>query len=265
MNSMIDTHAHLDMDPFDGDREEVILRARETGVNTIVTVGIDPESCRKAVELAESYDGIYAALGVHPHFAGKFSEADIASLEQMAQNPRVVAVGETGMDLFRDYSPEEEQRILFRRHLEIADRVDKPIVIHCRQAEHEVIPILREWVSGKRGSEKSPGVIHCFNGNMDNALEYLDMGFYLAFGAYIGYPSSLELRNIVARVPADSLVVETDCPFLPPQARRGKRNEPAYMAQTVELIAKIRQVPVETVAAETTRNAVKLFGLKEAA
>jgi TatD DNase family protein len=260
---VIDTHAHLDMDAFDEDREEVISRACESGVTTIITIGIDIATSRKSIELAETHSGVYATVGLHPHEAGKFGEADIAEMGRLAAHPKVVAIGETGLDLYRNYAPEEAQRQLLGWQLELAARLDKPIIIHCRQAEREVIPLLDKWISELPPGRQIPGVIHCFSGNIDAARKYLDMGFYISFGAYIGYPRSKELHAVIAGIPSDRIVVETDCPFLPPQSHRGKRNEPAYVPLTVATLATIRNVPTEAIADETTCNASRLFHLPD--
>jgi TatD DNase family protein len=257
---MIDTHAHLDMDDFDRDREDVISRAHEAGVTTIITIGINLESSRKAVDLAENHPRIYAVVGVHPHGAERFTAGDLAGLEKLTVHPRVVAVGETGVDLFRNYAPEETQRLVMLQHLGLAAKVDKPVIIHCRQGERVVIPALRDWVGNRKGLG-SPGVIHCFNGDSEAARQYLNMGFYIAFGAYTGYPMSKKLHPVINIIPADRLVVETDCPFLPPQSRRGQRNEPSYIPLTVQALAQIRGVPAEDLARMTTDNARKLFRL----
>jgi len=261
-NVMIDTHAHLDMSHFDKDREDVIARAAESGVTRIITVGIDLDSSRKAVKLAESHKGIYATAGIHPHDTAKVKREDIALLSEIACNPKVVAVGETGLDFYRNRSPAESQLQVLKWQLDMAVEVNLPVIIHCRQADKQIIPVLLDWISAnKRFENVIPGVIHCFNGDVDTARKYLDMGFFISLGGYISYPTSANLSRVIRFIPQDRIVVETDCPFLPPQSHRGKRNETAYIPQTVAWIARIRQVTAEVIAKQTTENACRLFNL----
>jgi TatD DNase family protein len=260
--SIVDTHAHLDMAAFNEDRADVITLARECGVATIVSVGTDLQSSREAIELAESHAEVLAAVGFHPHEAGGVSEPDIASLAQLAEHPRVVAIGELGLDFYRDYSPREEQLQALKWQLALAAQLGLPVVIHCRQAEGQMLPLLRDWISRYEPSSRWPrGVIHCFSGDIDTVQQYLDIGFFISFGAYIGYPASSRKHGVIKSIPQDMLVVETDSPFLPPQGRRGKRNEPAFLPLTVELLAEIREVTPEQIAGETTANARRLFRL----
>ena len=261
-NVMIDTHAHLDMAHFNEDREDVIARAVESGVTRIITVGIDTDSSKNAVKLAESHKGIFATAGIHPHDATEVKREDIALLREIASNPKIVAVGEAGLDFYRNRSPAESQLQVLQWQLDMAVEVNLPVIIHCRQGDEQIIPVLHDWVSSNKRSENGiPGVIHCFSGDVEIARKYLDMGFFISFGAYIGYPTSTNLSHVIRFVPQDRIVVETDCPFLPPQSHRGKRNEPAYIPQIVALIAGIRQVSAEVVAEQTTENACRLFNL----
>jgi len=260
--TIIDTHAHLDMSPFDKDRAEMIARAQDSGVRTIITVGIDLESSQKAIALAEDYPGVVVAVGIHPHDTTGVSEADITNLAELTKHSKVVAIGETGLDFYRDRSPRETQLQVLKWHLELASKLNLPVIIHCRQAEKDMLPLLRDWASdAKHSAASSPGVIHCFSGDVETARQYLDMGFFIALGGYVSYPSSRHMDNVIRFIPADRLLVETDCPFLPPQAHRGKRNEPAYLTLTVKTIAEFRQVSPETIALETTHNACNLFRL----
>ena len=260
--SIVDTHAHLDMPSFNEDRADVITRAREAGVGTIISVGVDLSSSQQVIVLAETYAEVMAAVGFHPHNVTSVGEPDIAKLDQLAKHPRVVAIGETGLDFHRNYSPKEAQLRAFEWQLELAVKLDLPVVIHCRQAEREMLPLLRDWVSRHKGRRGQPrGVIHCFNGDFDTAQQYLDMGFFISFGAYIGYPASSKMYDVIRSIPKDRLVMETDSPFLPPQSRRGRRNEPAYLPQVLARLAKIRQVSPEVITIETTRNAHRLFCL----
>lgn len=260
--SIVDTHAHLDMEPFTRDRSQVLARALDSGVSTIITVGVSPESNQKAVNLAENHPEILASVGFHPHEAARVKEEDIANLAQTANHPRVVAIGEMGLDYYRNRSPREAQIQVLEWQLELAAKLELPVIIHCRQAEPDILPLLRDWTAHHKEPKGRPrGVIHCFGGDGDTAQQYLDMGFFISLGAYIGYPSSSHLPDVIRRLPQDRLVVETDSPFLPPQSQRGQRNEPAYLPLTVRLLAEIREASPETVARQTTQNAHRLFRL----
>ena len=259
---MIDTHAHLDMAHFDQDRADVIARARESGVTTIITVGIDLASSQQALKLAEHYDGVMATAGIHPHHASGVSEADITRLAHLAEHPKVIAIGEAGLDFYRNRTPRARQIQVLRWQLELATTLDLPVVIHCRQAEREMLPLLRQWVSSQKDTGKPPSVvIHCFSGDIETAREYLDMGCFISLGAYLGYPTSVKLHSVIESLPSDRIMLETDCPFLPPQSHRGKRNEPAYLAITAGLLAKIRKAPLDVITRQTTENAHRLFHL----
>ncbi len=260
--SMIDTHAHLNMEAFDEDRTGVISRALSAGISTIITVGINLESSKRAIEIAEEYPWIYATVGIHPHDTATLTEADIVSLDAMAKHPRVVAIGETGLDFYRNYSPRENQLQALEWQLDLAVKLNLPVIIHCRNAEKEMHSLLLKWTS-RYGYDNVPykGVIHCFNGDIDSARKYLNMSFHLSFGAYIGYPSSKEVHSVIRDIPEDKLLIETDCPFLPPQSHRGKRNEPEYLPLIVGILAQIRRESPESIARKTTENAIELFHL----
>jgi TatD DNase family protein len=250
------------MDDFDKDRAGAIARALEAGVGTIITVGTNLESSKKAIELAERSPQVYAAVGFHPHDVSTISEADITSLGEIACHPRVVAIGEVGLDFYRNYSPREAQLQALRWQLDLSAELELPVIIHCRRAEKDMLALLRSWISGQRTSQRQyRGVIHCFSSDGGTAGEYLDMGFYLSLGAYIGYPTSSNMHSVIRNIPGDRLLVETDCPFLPPQGHRGKRNEPAYLPLTVETLAAIREESCDNIARATTQNACQLFHL----
>jgi len=223
-----------------------------------VTVGTDIESDKKAIALAEKYPQIYAAVGIHPNESSETNEADFSQLLEMARHSKVVAIGETGLDFYRDTAPREAQIIKFRRHLEIARQTRLPVVIHTRQSTSETYEILKSWVKQEGVSAASPGVIHCFSGDWQAARQFLNLGFYLAFGGYIGYPRSRS-PEVIKQVPLDRLLVETDSPFLPPQPYRGQRNEPSYITYTVSVIAQALGKPPEETAEITKRNAETLF------
>ena len=262
--SIIDTHAHLDMSAFNKDRREVIARALDVGINTIITVGTNLNSSKKSIELAEEFPEVFATVGLHPHDVATVERADIASLDIIANHPRVIAIGEIGLDFYRNYSPRVAQLQALKWQLDLATKLELPVIIHCRQAEKDMLSLIRGWTSRYRGPYRQcQGVIHCFSGDSDTAKQYLDMGFYLSFGAYIGYPTSRNSHDVIRNIPEDRLLVETDCPFLPPRSHRGKRNEPAYLALTVQVLAEIREESPSGVAEKTTQNARRLFRLAE--
>jgi len=262
--SIVDTHAHLDMSTFDKDRTEVLTRALDVGVRMIITVGTNLESSKKAIKLATKQPEIFATVGVHPHDVAAVDRTDITNFAEIANHPRIVAIGEVGLDYYRNYSPRGAQVQALKWQLELAAKLELPVIIHCRQAEKDMLDLLRDWVSRHtRRDGRRQGVIHCFSGDSNAAGQYLDLGFYLSLGAYIGYPTSGNTNSVIKNIPEDRLLVETDCPFLPPQSRRGKRNEPAYLPLTVEALAQIREETTETVARTTTENAHRLFRLGE--
>ncbi len=257
---IIDTHAHLDMPEFDTDRASVIERAEQAGVKNIVTIGIDLKSSRIAVELAQAHPGVYAAVGIHPSEAERASEGDIAQLLALVGQPKVVALGEMGLDFYRNNSTRQAQLKVFGQQLELSNETALPIIIHCRQALSETLEILGKW-SLASPLKEAKGIIHCFSGDLPTVRAYIEMGFYLALGGYIGYPSSLEFREVIRDIPLNRLVLETDCPFLPPQQYRGKRNEPSFTLMTMRIIAEIKNLTVEEIARQTTANARTVFRL----
>ena len=257
--SIIDTHAHLDVTDFTNDCDAVIKRAIEAGVNRIITAGTSVQSSEKAVALAEKYPQVFAAAGIHPHEATAVQKADITQIAELAKRPRVVALGEMGLDFYRNYAPRDKQFQTLKWQLELASELCLPVIIHARQATKEMIEVLNDWV--KKSRAEPPGVIHCFQENTPAAKAYLEMGFFLAFGGYIGYPNS-HLAEVIKTVPENRLLVETDSPYLPPQKYRGKRNEPSYITITVETLAGVLGTSAEKVARQTTENANKLFRFK---
>ena len=260
---IVDTHAHLDMPQFDCDRRAVIQRASDAGVTKIITVGIDLSSSREAVKIATDNIGIFAGVGIHPQESKGMQSDDIKELAALIQNRKVVAIGEIGLDYYRGNSPRETQLHVLRLQLELAAVWNLPVIIHCRQADSDMLPVLTGWVGTlSPGLRRDPGVIHCFSGDITTAAKYINMGFNIAFGAYTGYPSS-RLAETIRSIPADRLLVETDCPFLPPQTQRGKRNEPSFLPGTVGTLAVSRKESFEKIARDTTKNAQTLFRFVE--
>ena len=252
---LVDSHAHLEMDEFDGDREAVIRRAQESGVDCIVTVGLNLEDSRKAVALAERYSSIYASVGVHPHDVKSIDETTYDLLRELSKSDKVIAYGEIGLDFFRNLSPRDLQIRRFGEQLELAAELDLPVIIHDRDAHSETVEMLKGRGEGRGG------VIHCFSGDYDMAAKCLDMGFYISIPGTVTYKKSDTLRDIVRKLPIDRLLVETDSPFLSPEPNRGKRNEPAYVAHTARRIAQIKGIPFEEVERITSRNARDVFGM----
>ena len=232
-------------------------------MGTILTVGTTVASSRRAIELAEAHQGILAAVGIHPHDAAAVTEADVDEIERLAEHPRVVAIGEIGLDFYRHYSPRERQLDALRWQLHVASRRGLPVIIHAREAHDEMLDVLGEWLAW-HGTDPvgtdGVGVIHCFMGDTATAGRYLEMGFMISLAAYVGYPASRDSYDVIRGSPSDRLLVETDCPYLAPEQLRGRRNEPAYVRHTAEALAGIRGVPLEAVARETTNNARRLFG-----
>jgi TatD DNase family protein len=252
---LFDTHAHLHFPEYDADRADVLSRAQAAGVRRMVTIGTEVPTSRAAIALAETTPGVWASVGVHPHDAAEADEATLVEIERLAREARVVAVGEIGLDFFRDLSPRDIQQRVFRHLLGVARRVRKPVIVHCRDAHAEVLSILAD----ERVQEVG-GVMHCFSGDVDVARRCLDLGLLVSLAGPVTYPNARALPEVARFVPADCLVVETDCPFLPPQGHRGKRNEPALIAITAARVAELRGESLSALARRTSDNARRLFG-----
>ena len=256
---LIDSHAHLDLPEFAPDLDVVLGRATDAGIAKIITIGIDLESSRKAVRLAAAYENIYASVGIHPCDSTAVTPANLAAITELTRKPKVVAVGETGLDFYHKPFSEETQRRVLQFHLDLAARTGLPLVIHSRQADEAIMPMLLEWAGGNPDHPK--GVIHCFGSGIEAADRYVEAGFYIALGGYVSYTSARKCADIYRHIPLTRLILETDCPFLPPQRHRGKRNEPSYIVQTAEALAEIRGITVEELAQATTENTERLFNL----
>lgn len=252
---LADSHAHIDDERFDADREEVVARALAAGVSLIVNIGADMASSARSVALAEKYPGIYAAVGMHPHDAKDMRETDYTQLEQWTKHPRVVAIGEIGLDYHYDLSPRPVQKEVFLRQLDLARKTGKPFIIHEREAHADTLEIIRSAARGLKG------VFHCFSGSVETAREYLKMGFYISVAGPVTFSKSGKTKEVAKYVPLDRLLVETDSPYLTPQPHRGHRNEPAYVRLVAEEIASLRNLPLEEVAAATTANVRRLFDI----
>jgi TatD DNase family protein len=253
---LIDTHAHLEMREFNDDREDVIKRAREAGVDYIVTIGTTLESSRDAVLLAEKYDFIYAAIGIHPHEVKDILHPAYEVLRRFAKHEKVVAYGEIGLDYFYEHSPKNDQKRKFRDMLREARELGLPVIIHDRDAHEDTMQIVSEEWSPDLG-----GVMHCFSGDIAMAKKMIDMGFSISIAGPVTFSKAEGLREVVRQIPIEHLLVETDSPYLAPQPLRGKRNEPAYVRHTAEMIAKVKGLTFDDVARITSFNAMQLFGM----
>ena len=255
----IDSHCHIDGPEYDPDREEVIARALDAGVTTMLNVGTgDPNSgaFERAVALAEQHKDIYAAIGVHPHDSKLFDDATETRLTDLVkQTNKVIAWGEIGLDYHYDHSPREVQRDVFRRQLRIARTLDLPVVIHSREAGDDTINILRDELSGSRRA----GVLHCFGGSLQMARDAIDLGFYVSFAGNLTFKKAADLRDIARQLPLDRLLVETDCPYLTPVPYRGKRNEPARVVETAKCLAALHGKDLDEIGRITSENFEQLF------
>ena len=253
---LIDSHAHIQGKEYAGERDAVIARAKEAGVEAIIAVGGagDMSSNLEAIELAASFPNVYATVGMHPHDAKDVSDEDLHKLRDLAFKPKVIAVGETGLDYYYNHSPRDVQRRVFTRFIHMARATGLPLVVHERDAAGQAAELLRS-----EGGGELRGVIHCFTGDYDAAREYLDLGFYLSFTGIITFKNAEALRDVVGKVPLERMLVETDSPYLTPVPHRGKRNEPAYVRFVAEMIARLKGIVFEKVAETTTRNVYDLF------
>jgi TatD DNase family protein len=251
---LFDTHAHLHFPDFAGDLDAVLSRARAAGVTRIVTIGTEVPTSNAAIAIADREPDVWAAVGVHPHDAAAADDAVLAEIERLARSPRVIAVGEIGLDFFRDLSPRDAQARVFTHLLGVARRVGKPAIVHCRDAHEETLAILESERVRDVG-----GIMHCFSGDREIARRCLDLGLLISLAGPVTYPNARALPDVARFVPADRLVVETDCPFLPPQPYRGRRNEPAYVTITATRVAELRGEPLDRLAAQMSHNARALF------
>lgn len=263
---MIDAHTHLDDRQFAPDLPQVVERALAAGVTAIVTTGDDLPTSRISVQLADRFESVYAVVGVHPHHAARVQPGYLDELRSLAAHPKVVALGEMGLDYFKNRSPREDQLRVFQEQLGLAAELYLPVVIHCRDAGYDNYRILAEWAKTAPRTEGRPlGVLHCFSEDAIAADRYAKLGFMISFAGPVTYPTAKNLWEAAQKVPLDKMLVETDAPYLPPQSRRGRRNEPAYVVETAERIAALRGIDIRAVEAATDANAVALYGLPVAA
>lgn len=257
MPRLFDSHAHLDSNQFRGEIPGLLNRARGVGVERMVNIGFDGPSSRRSVELAKNHPEIWAAVGYHPHDAKAYNDQAEAELGRLLAEPRVVALGEIGLDFYRDLSPRPVQREVFVRQIVLARRVNKPIVVHDREAHSEILETLK-----REGAAQVGGVLHCFSGDWGMARACLDLGFYISMAGTVTYSSAHNLHEVARKVPFDRLLIETDCPYLAPVPHRGKRNEPAYVSLVAAKVAELRGAAFEEVAEASFINAGRAFFLE---
>ena len=256
---LVDSHAHVDVSDFDGDRDAMLARAQSAGIGMMLAIGNGPEveKLGAAVPYAEQHDWIFASAGIHPHEARHATDAHYEELDRLARHPRVIAWGEIGLDYHYDHSPRDIQARVFRRQLEQARAAKTPIVIHCREAWPDCLKILDEdWRSSGLG-----GIFHCYSGTIEEARRGMEMGFLVSFAGNLTYPKAQNLRDVARQIPLERLLVETDSPFLAPLPHRGKRNEPAYVAEVARTIANVRDLATDEVARAAAENFRRFFGL----
>jgi len=254
---LFDTHVHLNVDQFIEDREETINRALEAGVTKMVVVGFDEETIRLAIEIAETYDFVYAAVGWHPVDAIDYKESHLEWIEELTKHEKVVALGEMGLDYYWDTSPKDIQADVFRKQIHLAKKVNMPIIIHNREATADIIKILQEENAAEVG-----GIMHCYSATREELQACLEMNFYISLAGPVTFKNAKEVKEVAKVVPLDRLLIETDAPYLAPHPYRGKRNEPAYVKLVAEEIARLREMSLEDVSRITTENALKIFRLK---
>jgi TatD DNase family protein len=265
----IDSHAHLEMEQFNADRDVMLQRARDAGIETILAIGsgTGPGSLDCAIQLAEQHDFIYATIGIHPHEAKLASDADFEEMAQLAKRPKVMAWGEIGLDYFYDHSPRDLQQQVFLRQLGLAQEAKLPIVIHCRPSDNsddawdDCLGLLSQhWAGSGLG-----GILHCFTGSWTHAERALDMGFMISFAGNVTFPKAQQIREAAKRVPLDRMLIETDSPFLAPVPHRGKRNEPSFVKETARQLAELRGLSTEEIGLQTAKNFYRFFSLHEIA
>lgn len=258
---LIDSHAHIDFPQFAEDREAMLERARAAGVTTLLAIGTGPgpEKLDAALPYADQYDWIYASVGIHPHEAKEVTRTHLDELERLARHPKVIAWGEIGLDYFYDHSPRDVQERVFRDQMALAHEAKLPIIIHCRDAWTDCVKLLEEvWRPTGMG-----GILHCFTSTIEDAKRGVDMGFMISFAGNSTYPKTQNLRDVAKALPLENILIETDSPYLAPQPFRGKRNEPAYVAEVARTLASVRDLPADEFAARTAGNFRRFFHLSE--
>jgi len=253
-----DTHAHLQKESLNDSLENILARAQAAQVTTIMCIGYDRESSQEAVQLARQYPQIYAVVGIHPHDATEWDQDTRDLLYKLAHEPKVVAIGEIGLDFYRDLSPRDKQRQAFVEQIKLAQELGKPIVIHDRDAHQEVLDTVRREKAGING-----GIMHCYSGYLPLAIDLMKEGFYISFAGPVSFKNARKTKEVAAHIPLERILIETDCPYLTPEPLRGKPNEPAYVVYVAQALAEIRRKPVEEIAYLTSRNAAQVYRLPQ--
>ncbi|MEO3431741.1 TatD family hydrolase [Inquilinus sp. CAU 1745] len=256
---LVDSHCHLDFPDFESDLDDIVARAEAAGVTRMVTICTALSRLEKSLAIAERYDSVFCAAGIHPHEAGKEGDVPVETLVALNDHRKLVGIGETGLDYHYDYGPRPAQQESFRRHIRAAWETGLPVIVHTRSADEDTIRILAEEGAGQGGEKPLTGVIHCFSTGRELAEKALEFGFYISLSGILTFNRSEDIREIVRDVPMDRLLVETDAPYLAPVPRRGKRNEPAYVAHTAERLAEVKGVSFEEIRTATTENFLNLF------
>jgi len=258
---LTDTHCHLDFDRFDTDREQVIARAVDAGVKKILVPGIDVSSSEMAIRLAEEHTEVYAAVGVHPNYGKTWNSSTFKTLETLSQHPKVIAIGEIGLDYYREWTPHNIQKRNFNLQLDLAAEIQLPVIIHCRESYQDIHSMVADWINRLPGNglSNSPGILHSFSGNIEQAKPFSEMNFFFGISGPVTFKNAEESRQTVAQLPLDKILIETDAPYLTPHPYRGKRNEPAYVYYIAEKIAEIHNLSPLKIGDITYENSLKIF------
>ena len=256
MKQMIDSHAHLDEERFDEDRDELIKSLKENAISYVINPSSDMETSRRVVKLSNRYDNIFAAVGIHPHDAEGFKEEDLDELRELSKDERVVAIGEIGLDYYYDNSPREIQKEVFKKQLELAYELDLPVIIHTRDAMGDTYDILKEFEGRVRG------VMHCYTGSIEMAEKFMKLGFYISIAGPVTFKNAVNVREMAKQIPLERLLIETDSPYLAPVPNRGKRNDPTNVRYVVDMLANLKEIQIDKIIEHSRENTVKLFSLK---
>lgn len=256
MKQMIDSHAHLDEERFDEDRDELIKSLKENAISYVINPSSDMETSRRVVELSNKYDNIFAAVGIHPHDAEGFKEEDLDELRELSKDERVVAIGEIGLDYYYDNSPREIQKEVFRKQLQLSHELDLPVIIHTRDAMGDTYDILKEFEGRVRG------VMHCYTGSIEMAEKFMKLGFYISIAGPVTFKNAVNVREMAKQIPLEKLLIETDSPYLAPVPNRGKRNDPTNVRYVADMLANLKEIQIDKIIEHSRENTVKLFSLK---
>lgn len=256
MKQMIDSHAHLDEERFDEDRDELIKSLKEDAISYVINPSSDMETSRRVVELSNKYDNIFAAVGIHPHDAEGFKEEDLDELRELSKDERVVAIGEIGLDYYYDNSPREIQKEVFRKQLQLAHELDLPVIIHTRDAMGDTYDILKEFEGRVRG------VMHCYTGSIEMAEKFMKLGFYISIAGPVTFKNAVNVREMAKQIPLERLLIETDSPYLAPVPNRGKRNDPTNVRYVADMLANLKEIQIDKIIEHSRENTVELFSLK---